>query len=62
MGSQLKKKLKRANYYLGRLHYVIESKKGPCINCGKPGAHFVPPSFGEEGFYTCGPKETPNVL
>lgn len=24
-----------------------------CINCGKPGPHFVPPSFGESGFYTC---------
>lgn len=25
----------------------------PCPNCHQPGRHFAPPSFGEEGFYTC---------
>jgi len=24
-----------------------------CGRCGKSGLHFVPPSFGEEGFYIC---------
>lgn len=24
-----------------------------CSHCGQAGAHFVPPSFGEEGFYYC---------
>lgn len=24
-----------------------------CLNCGKNEAHFVPPSFGEEGFFIC---------
>ena len=27
--------------------------KKPCPNCGEPGAHFAPPSFGDEGFWTC---------
>lgn len=31
-----------------------------CINCGEEGPHFVAPSFGELGFYTCAlqPVET----
>lgn len=34
---------------------VIDFKPGapPCPNCGRPGPHFAPPSFGEAGFYTC---------
>jgi len=28
-----------------------------CLNCGQVGAHFVPPSMGEEGFYFCEKKE-----
>ena len=24
-----------------------------CNNCGRPGRHFVLPSFGEAGFYAC---------
>jgi len=28
-----------------------------CSQCGKPGAHFVPPSLGESGFYVCDPRE-----
>jgi hypothetical protein len=24
-----------------------------CINCGKKGAHFVGPSFGDKGFFIC---------
>tara|TARA_Y100000034_G_scaffold109247_1_gene140368 strand:+ start:388 stop:1122 length:735 start_codon:yes stop_codon:yes gene_type:complete len=29
----------------------------PCVNCGEAGAHFVPPSFGEEGYFTCEAKK-----
>lgn len=25
----------------------------PCPNCGLPGAHFIPPNFGESGFFMC---------
>ena len=28
-----------------------------CSNCGEDGPHFVPPSFGDPGFYMCTPKE-----
>lgn len=24
-----------------------------CPNCGKEGPHFVPPSFGEDGYFVC---------
>lgn len=24
-----------------------------CLRCGQPGAHFVPPSFGDPGFFMC---------
>ncbi len=24
-----------------------------CLNCGHPGAHYVPPSFGDSGFFAC---------
>jgi hypothetical protein len=27
--------------------------KSICSNCGKLGSHFVPPIFGEAGFYAC---------
>lgn len=36
---------------LHRAHF-----KGPaCTNCGEQGAHFVPPSMGEPGFFHCTP-------
>jgi hypothetical protein len=25
----------------------------PCPECGEPGPHFVPPCFGQRGFYVC---------
>jgi hypothetical protein len=28
-------------------------KEPVCRNCGERGKHFVPPSFGESGFYAC---------
>ena len=33
-----------------------------CPNCGEYGAHFVPPSFGDEGFFICEKKTEPNCL
>lgn len=24
-----------------------------CSNCGEAGPHFIPPSFGDSGFYSC---------
>lgn len=26
-----------------------------CLRCGQPGPHFVPPCFGDIGFYLCDP-------
>lgn len=31
----------------------FDRPKPICPNCGKPGPHFAPPSFREEGFFTC---------
>lgn len=33
-------------------------KVSPCINCGQPGPHYVPPSLGEPGFFACGVRTT----
>lgn len=30
-----------------------------CPRCGQDGPHFVPPSFGDTGFYICGPLDGP---
>lgn len=27
-----------------------------CINCGEPGPHYVPPGFGDKGFFACETK------
>ncbi len=32
-----------------------------CPNCGGDAAHFVPPCFGDEGFYSCQAKPRPMV-
>lgn len=29
----------------------------PCSNCGEKGPHFVPPCFGDPGFFICDKKE-----
>lgn len=39
---------------LGWKFPVVQKVNPKCINCGERGAHFVPPSFGDEGFFTCG--------
>jgi hypothetical protein len=31
----------------------VLTPKSVCSNCGKLGSHFVPPIFGEAGFYVC---------
>jgi len=28
-----------------------------CLNCGEYGSHFVPPSFGDPGFFICEKSE-----
>jgi hypothetical protein len=33
--------------------HIRRQSETACINCDKPGAHFVPPSLGEEGFFAC---------
>lgn len=30
---------------------------GVCMNCGEKGPHYVPPSWGDPGFYSCKKKE-----
>jgi hypothetical protein len=30
-----------------------------CNHCGRPGAHFAPPSLGEPGFWICQPPIEP---
>jgi hypothetical protein len=36
-----------------RKAFAYPKPPGTCPNCGKPGAHFCPPAFGETGFYIC---------
>lgn len=31
-----------------------------CLNCGRPGPHFVPPGFGTPGFFMCKPLDNPS--
>ena len=31
----------------------IKTVRTTCPNCGNPGPHFVPPSFGDIGFFIC---------
>lgn len=37
---------------------IVKPAGAPCLNCGAPEAHFVPPSLGEEGFFTCASPST----
>lgn len=30
-----------------------------CVRCGEDGPHFVPPCFGETGFFICDPNDGP---
>lgn len=46
---------KRKQKKIKRLAAAWKKPEPPCNNCGEPGAHFVPPSFGEKGFYYCTP-------
>ena len=47
MGKRLKKKKRKQN--------LLNVFKGKCPGCGKRGPHFVPPSFGDKGFFICQP-------
>lgn len=40
-----------------RLSLPVEKQFSKCINCGEYGAHFVPPCFGESGFFHCESSE-----
>lgn len=36
---------------------IASMARAMCPNgCGGPGPHFVPPSFGDSGFFICTPK------
>lgn len=48
MGKESKKKRDARN----RANNQKKNKK-PCIKCGEHGAHFVPPSLGDDGFFSC---------
>ena len=45
----VRKKIKRVEVLAG----IRRQMQPLCPNCGEPGAHFAPPSLGEEGFYLC---------
>lgn len=36
-----------------REHLFFDIEGSACLNCGVAGRHFVPPSFGESGFFIC---------
>lgn len=36
-----------------RQAFALPRPKRPCPNCGQPGPHFMPPSFGEPGMWIC---------
>lgn len=33
--------------------WIRQQKEPMCPNCNERGLHFVPPSLGEAGFYSC---------
>jgi len=56
MASHREVKRAREAYYNSRLRDIIRENGPSCPNCGKKtGGCFVPPSFGEEGFFVCAP-------
>jgi hypothetical protein len=44
---------KRKQKKIKRAAAAFKKPNRPCPQCGKPGPHFVPPYFGEEGFWAC---------
>ena len=46
--------MKRQKKKKNKVHVKLVEK---CINCGEKGAHFVPPSFGDKGFFICESNE-----
>jgi hypothetical protein len=59
MASRRDVKESRKKYYELRLRDVLIAKREPCVNCGEKdiNGHYVPPSFGEPGFYSCKEKK-----
>jgi len=58
--SNRKQRIKNRETYnalMGQLEAQGKLNRPPCSNCGKPGAHFVPPSFGDEGFFSCDKRQ-----
>jgi hypothetical protein len=52
---------KRKQKKIKRRGSVYRKPAPACPNCGKPGPHFVPPSFGNGGFYLCTKFPQPEV-
>jgi hypothetical protein len=50
-------KRKRRNQSTSRLAFMRTWPNGTpvgyCPACGKPGSHYCPPGFGDEGFFIC---------
>lgn len=40
-----------------KYHNQAKQDNTPCTNCGEIGSHYVPPCFGDEGFFLCKKKE-----
>lgn len=43
-------------------HSPHDPKPAPCPNCGKLEAHFIPPGFGDNGFFACGKSRWQKVI
>lgn len=51
-----KQRMKNRETYqrlMAQLEAAGKVKYSICPECGNSGPHFVPPSFGEAGFFTC---------
>jgi hypothetical protein len=49
---------RRMNRKKGRNPGLLAKSQPLCRNCGERGPHFVPPSFGDPGFYICKRSES----
>ncbi len=55
MNRKQREKNRRNASTLYQIHQARNPAELPvCVCCGKPGRHFVPPCFGQPGFYACG--------
>jgi hypothetical protein len=53
MANRKQRDQNRANSYWLKARF---GSKATCPACWHDGSHYVPPSFGEKGFYTCTPN------